>query len=271
MIEKDISMSPIEGNRSAGSTLRLRDPSNSYKCYESIPTPSPISPDSSNASGSSGTSKTKESSIKKKKPHEGSIGSKKSLQRVASLDSLVNSSEQDSSDDELERLSDSDSLPEIGQITGETRVDVHRKSDLEEMKNVEPHQEPVIKAYLEKSHKKCDYKNCGFRRTEMNDFDIEDPITPAPLKTTSTCSSSSSSCGGTNGGCNGGGTGSAGGTMSSTTSSIKNRRNSIASSGSVGRMETILEEPIEPKVSVKEILARFETLREAAEVFYNFY
>lgn len=40
----------------------------------------------------------------------------------------------------------------------------------------------------------------------------------------------------------------------------KTRRTSIASSGSVSRMETIIEEPIEPKISVKEILARFETL-----------
>lgn len=38
------------------------------------------------------------------------------------------------------------------------------------------------------------------------------------------------------------------------------RRPSLASSGSVGRMETILEEPGECKVSVKEILARFETM-----------
>lgn len=40
----------------------------------------------------------------------------------------------------------------------------------------------------------------------------------------------------------------------------KTRRTSVASSGSVSRMETIVEEPIEPKISVKEILARFETL-----------
>uniref|UniRef100_W8AVG5 Uncharacterized protein n=1 Tax=Ceratitis capitata TaxID=7213 RepID=W8AVG5_CERCA len=40
----------------------------------------------------------------------------------------------------------------------------------------------------------------------------------------------------------------------------KPRRPSLASSGSVGRMETILEEPGECKVSVKEILARFETM-----------
>lgn len=38
------------------------------------------------------------------------------------------------------------------------------------------------------------------------------------------------------------------------------RRPSLASSGSVGRMETILEEPGDCKVSVKEILARFETM-----------
>ena len=49
-------------------------------------------------------------------------------------------------------------------------------------------------------------------------------------------------------------------------SNLPVRRNSIASSVSVSRMETIHEEPIEAKVSVKEILARFETLREAAEV-----
>ncbi|XP_016951816.1 myosin-G heavy chain isoform X2 [Drosophila biarmipes] len=40
----------------------------------------------------------------------------------------------------------------------------------------------------------------------------------------------------------------------------KSRRVSNASSGSVSRMETILEEPTESKISVKEILARFETM-----------
>lgn len=55
------------------------------------------------------------------------------------------------------------------------------------------------------------------------------------------------------------------------------RRTSITSSGSVGRMETIIEEksheePIEPKISVKEILARFETLTslEVHKIFYFF-
>ncbi|XP_067635347.1 DNA cross-link repair 1 protein-like isoform X2 [Eurosta solidaginis] len=48
----------------------------------------------------------------------------------------------------------------------------------------------------------------------------------------------------------------------------KPRRTSIASSGSVGRMETILEEPSESKVSVREILARFETMS-MTETFQN--
>lgn len=40
----------------------------------------------------------------------------------------------------------------------------------------------------------------------------------------------------------------------------KTRRSSVASSGSMGRMETIVEEPSENKISVKEILQRFETM-----------
>lgn len=48
----------------------------------------------------------------------------------------------------------------------------------------------------------------------------------------------------------------------------KTRRTSVASSGSVGRMETILEEPSECKISVKEILQRFETMNKN-EVFFK--
>jgi hypothetical protein len=43
----------------------------------------------------------------------------------------------------------------------------------------------------------------------------------------------------------------------------------LVNSEAIRRMETILEEPIEPKISVKEILARFETMRETAEVTIN--
>lgn len=50
-------------------------------------------------------------------------------------------------------------------------------------------------------------------------------------------------------------------TAAATNGSVaKTRRSSVASSGSVGRMETILEEPTECKISVKEILQRFETM-----------
>lgn len=49
----------------------------------------------------------------------------------------------------------------------------------------------------------------------------------------------------------------------------KTRRSSVASSGSVGRMETILEEPSDCKISVKEILQRFETMNKTEVHIYN--
>lgn len=262
--------SSIERNRSAGSTLRIRDPSNSYKCYDSIPTPSPISPqtptnnslDSNNViqqrsnSQNSVASTTTLTNNHKNRNHEcKSVTSQNSLQRAASLDSLVNSSEQETSEeDDVERLSDSDSLLELTQIN-EANHHHLRQSDLAQLKNVDPQNETVIKAYLEKSHKKCDYKNCGFKRQDSNNNNQEDPIMPSPLKFLGPHPQH--------------GTNNNNGTISSVSSTKSNRRNSIASASSVPKMETILEEPIEAKVSVKEILARFETLREAAEVINN--
>jgi hypothetical protein len=169
------------------------------------------------------------------------------LLRTASLDSLINSSEQDSgsahSDDDDE-ISDSDSLTELANIcdtnncknnnfkdSREGSADYEpRKSDIEELTNgIEPPKEPVIQAYLEKCHKKCEYKNCCFKKSSIE----------SDTKKSN---------------------------QNQVKSNLSSRRNSIASAVSVSRMETILEEPVEPKVSVKEILARFETLREAAEV-----
>uniref|UniRef100_A0A182SYC6 Uncharacterized protein n=1 Tax=Anopheles maculatus TaxID=74869 RepID=A0A182SYC6_9DIPT len=202
----------------------------------------------------------------------------------------------------------------------------HRRSDLDDVKNVQPLDGPVIKAFLEKSHEKCEYTNCGYRRRhegggpdpdaepdimvadEMagmghgsrktspttpsgmmggHQFSATSPLSSCPsspnanpnssASTMDTISNSANNVNSTNGGnssssssssSSSNSSGSNNGTLTSTGSisgSLKNRRNSIASSGSVGRMETIIEEPIEPKVSVKEILARFETLREAAE------
>lgn len=245
------------------STLRLRDPCNSYKCYDSIPTPSPIS--NNNCINNEGSQKTNgvdslriADNIKQLVDGNGNNNNK--LHRPASLDSLINSSEQDSSSDTDEdadnQLSDSDSLTELQNISNSENkaTDTPRKSDIEGLKNdIEPPKEPVIKAYLEKSHKKCDYKNCGFKKTEPNsldDIEVADEYnSPPPL----CCLSSNNQL-----------------KSGPPSSSVKsNRRTSIASSGSVGRMETIIEEPLEAKVSVKEILARFETLREAAEVINN--
>lgn len=237
----DDSSSSIERNRSAGSTLRIRDPSNTYKCYDSIPTPSPITPSLTNIESNNNCSNRPNSQSKNHRNECKSSASQNSLQRAASLDSLINSSEQETSEeDDPERLSDSDSILELAQITGSNNIEHPRQSDLALLKNIDPQNETVIKAYLEKSHKKCDYKNCGFKRPD--ELEQEEPIKASPIKII---------------GSNGNGT----------VSSVKsNRRNSIASSSSVPKMETILEEPIEAKVSVKEILARFETLREAAEV-----
>lgn len=212
-------MRPIQENQSKRPMMRLRDPISSYKCFESIATPSPIAPTDCNSNVNDN-----------RNSH---------LHRTASLDSLANSSEQETSEeteDDTNELSDVDSIPEFQQIEKRMVISaqVHRKSDLEEMKNEPVPKEPVIKAYLEKSHRKCDYKNCGFKKKDKDQSDGE--------RTEE---------------------GGAKGALTSNTipaSSSKTRRTSVASSGSVGRMETILEEPNEPKISVKEILARFETL-----------
>lgn len=219
-------MRPIQENQQKRPTMRLRDPISSYKCFESIATPSPIAP----TDGNSNVNDNRNSH----------------LHRAASLDSLANSSEQETSEeteDDVNELSDADSIPEFRQIERKmvTSAQVHRKSDLEEMKNEPVPKEPVIKAYLEKSHRKCDYKNCGFKKKDKDQCDsgIEESVCKG--QSNGTLSSVSSN-------------------TSSSSASSKIRRTSVASSGSVGRMETIIEEPNEPKISVKEILARFETL-----------
>lgn len=222
-------MRPIQENQSKRPTMRLRDPISSYKCFESIATPSPIAPTDGNSNVNDN-----------RNTH---------LHRPASLDSLANSSEQETSEeteDDVNELSDADSIPEFRQIERKmvTSAQVHRKSDLEEMRNEPVPKEPVIKAYLEKSHRKCDYKNCGFKKKDKEQCDsgIDESVGKGHNNNNGTMSSVSSN------------------TSTSSSSASKIRRTSVASSGSVGRMETIIEEPNEPKISVKEILARFETL-----------
>lgn len=200
---------------------------NSYKCYDSIPTP----PDGLKHCSDDGGFEQQQSTDTL------ASNSKINLARSASLDSLVNSSEQDSS---LDELSDSDSLCELKNITPcNKNEDKPRQSDIEEIKSAEAPKEPVINAYLANSHKTCDYENCGYKKESFEDekiniFHDDEPGSLNP---------------------------------SSAPKIVKtNRRNSVANSDYIRRMETILEEPFEPKISVKEILARFETMRETAEV-----
>lgn len=203
---------------------------NSYKCYDSIPTP----PDGSKLCND----------YKFQTPNNTLVSSRKSnLERSPSVDSLINSSEQDSS---LDELSDSDSLCELKNIAPSSEKNQPRVSDIEQLKDVEPAKEPARKAYLEKSHKSCDYENCGFKKDSVIDNESADGFidedsfqyTKNPTKSFQ---------------------------LQPSTNVLKNnRRNSLAESI---RMETILEEPLETKImSVKEILARFETMRETAEV-----
>jgi hypothetical protein len=226
---------------------------NSYKCYDSIPTPSPTALDESKRTNNANFMHQSLSSNANNN-NNNCVNASANLIRTASLDSLINSSEQDShsdsndddedDDDEEDVLSDSDSLTELKNICDNNSKnnrsdrdnccdDRPRKSDIEELTNgIEPPKEPVIKAYLEKCHKKCEYKNCCFKKSNSEvDTKKNNNSQNHQIK-----------------------------------SNLSSRRNSIASAVSVSRMETILEEPTEPKVSVKEILARFETLREAAEV-----
>lgn len=145
-----------------------------------------------------------------------------------------------------DELSDSDSLCELKNITSYdvTSVDDKpRKSDIEQFKDVEPAKEPARKAYLEQSHKSCDYENCGFKESSDH-CEKDSDIKPATVAIN--CSKAIA--------------------VSAPVVLKGNRRNSVVSSES-NRMETILEEPNDSKnYSVKEILARFETLRETAEV-----
>lgn len=215
---------------------------NSYKCYDSIPTPPDgLKQPDAEFTLNIATGNTLTASVKG------------NLIRSSSLDSLINSSEQDSSSSEL---SDSDSLCELKTISA---VDVHgiddkpRTSDIEQLKHVEAPKDSVRKTYLENSHRSCDYENCGFRE-DTNHYTIKDSssldenldsieVNPSPVKPIVLPAP-----------------------PPPPPVILKvNRRSSVVNLDP--RMETIPEEPNESKVlSVKEILARFETLRETSEV-----
>lgn len=177
------------------------------------------------------------------------------LKRTNSLDSLANS-EQNSSIDEI---SDSDSLCELKRLSSlESRAqDPPRQSDLEEIINISDNDvtvnvpnEPVIKAFLEKSHQYgCDFEDCGYKNsTSEEDTIIQSNNSIQESEQVSIKNNNNNY-------------------LLAPSPVVKlNRKSSLVNSEAIRRMETILEEPIEAKISVKEILARFETMRETAEV-----
>lgn len=184
---------------------------NSYKCYDSLPSP---------------PNETKRCDLIDPKILRKNSTSQ--LIRSPSIDSLIPSSEEDNSSDSI---SDSDSLCELKNIAicdVEINNEQYRKTDIEPIQN---NDDTVIEdmgnSFLENSHKSCDYQNCSFKKKtdEINAIE-EVPLVNISLKPI--------------------------------------RRNSIANQDRDPRMETILEEPIEAKVmTVKEILARFETMRDS--------
>lgn len=145
-------------------------------------------------------------------------------QRATSLDSLCESSASSSDD-----ISDSDILSGDLVRTSSDGEQGHRQTDILGIGMTQDTPTIIGEEYLERSHRKCDYKDCSFRKTDCASVD------------------------------------------SAKTQKSVCRKSSTASSsqGSGSRMETIVEEPNEPKISVKEILARFETLRESSETKFN--
>lgn len=184
-------------------------------------------------------------------------------------------------------------MDSIGDFGGSTTTTItaqvhHRKSDLDTLESDHNQEDSipqpaVIKAYLEKSAQR-NYKTHEFKRRpdaeeerkradKLFARDLEETFKNHEMSVDSDDTGSITN----NNNNNNQHINNNGGTMSSTVSSGSSgsgsigsggsskssiRRLSVASSGSMGRMETIIEEPppIESKVSVKEILARFETL-----------
>lgn len=252
-------------------TMQWTNNISSYKCFETIATPSPI-PIAKN-------------SINNHIVHQSSTAC--DVQRSSSLDSLANSDanqseenssswidtnsdgtnddDDDNSDDEP--LSDCDSINDCTINNNKSPV-TQIENDLNQ-KNCENNlmcEKPIVTELVKKksTNKLCENRNCAYREFEkyhtiddcgasITDFnETSELINEQHLNETIDSN----------------------GVLATNVSFLLNnntnqqgklRRTSITSSGSVGRMETIIEEkcheePIEPKISVKEILARFETL-----------
>lgn len=220
----------IKKLKKQATTMQWHDNISSYKCFETIATPSPIP-------------------------------ITKGVHRSTSLDSLANSepNHSDSQDSWCDTDEQSDTISQCDSITDSKEPITNQLNEQESIYepffNDNP-TKPIITELVKKKIplKLCENKQCSYRQFEKHH--LIDDCAPTNYPSTS---------------------------IDNTTITINNinfdednksieqttnvpfilnktRRTSVASSGSVSRMETIVEEPIEPKISVKEILARFETL-----------
>lgn len=196
------------------------------------------------------------------KPSEMMGNNKSHLKRAPSLDSLINSSASDSSlDDQSATHSDSDSGADLGHLfpkkdTSDSNQRFNEMSEMINKRHSEICKAEFNDAYRESDFKKCGHKNGLDKSKKSPDREIKSnsnreyaAVNGKEKKTPYIQMSSRKSC-----------------DLGSSISSVGSRKFSSFSTGSSGPMETIIEETCEPKVSVKEILARFETLSEKSEV-----
>lgn len=213
--------------QTAATTMHWHDNVSSYRCFETIATPSPIP-------------------ITKIAQNQ----SLHAVHRSTSLDSLANSEANHSDNSSQDSWCDTDSecLSHCDSITDSKEPD----SDLNAQENVyetycnetpqTDREKPIVTELVKKNTSDilCENRNCAYRQFEQNHF-IDDCAPNTESSTVDDVKSNEN-------------------TPNAPFTLGKTRRTSVASSGSVSRMETIVEEPIEPKISVREILARFETL-----------
>lgn len=229
-------------------TMQWHDNISSYRCFETIATPSPIP--------------------------QAPCGQNQSLHAVhrsTSLDSLANS-EANHSDNSSQSSwcdigtdSDSDCLSNCDSITDSKDPDsdlINQEHlyetychDSTSTSTIDP-TKPIVTELVKKTttnnatNKLCENRNCAYKTFESL-HSIEDCAPHSESLSADEVTSKET-------------------TPNAPFILNKTRRTSVTSSGSVSRMETIVEEPIEPKISVKEILARFETLT-SLEVCYLIY
>lgn len=234
-----------------------------YEVYDMRPEES--QEDSSKGSSSSSSSISP-------KPHDTiTNASKSNMKRAPSLDSLINSSASDSSlDDQSATHSDSDSGADLGHLfpSKKDNTDVSQRfcemSEMINRRHSEICKAEFNDAYHEKSTKN-DYKKC----THKNGIDSKTNKSPErdTIQLKSNNNKEYAVVSGkdkktqylqVNGRKNN--------DLGNSISSVGSRKFSSFSTGSSGPMETIIEEISEPKVSVKEILARFENLSEKSDV-----